>query len=190
VDVIYRGRDPRDMFVARTADGGSSWTKLGPVARFGWEFDGCPEVAGGLAATRVQGKERTYALAWTGKESDVGVWVASSDDSGRQWSKPVRMGDASAKQLDLAARGECVTAVWDEYRAEGKRRAIVSSSACRDGTRWSKPQTLSSAEADASYPVVVATRGGLLAAWTERAPSGEVAWKSRVLAAATKTARR
>ena len=122
VDVIYRARDPRDMSVARTTDGGSSWTKLGPVARFGWEFDGCPEVAGALATTRVQGKERTYALAWTGKESDVGVWAVASDDKGRTWTKPGRVGDASAKQLDLASNGGCVTAVWDEYRAADKRR--------------------------------------------------------------------
>ena len=195
VDVIYRGREPRDMFVARTKDGGTWWTKLGVVAPFGWEFDGCPEVAGALASAEVLGgdgekkeSERMYAAVWTGKESDVGVWIAASNDQGRNWTKPIRLGTRSAKQLDLASHGTCVTAVWDEYRADVKRRAVMTGSACAKS--WSKPQALSRPEVDASYPVVVGTARGLLAAWTERAGSGEVAWKTHVLLAAQKTAAR
>ncbi len=190
VDVIYRARDPRDMNVAHTTDGGASWTKLGPVARFGWEFDGCPEVAGALATTRVREEERTYALAWTGKESDVGVWAVASDDRGRTWTKPGRVGNASAKQLDLASSGACVTAVWDEYRAADKRRAVFASTSCDGGKVWSKPETLSSSKVDASYPVATATGRGVLVAWTEKPPGGVVAWKSRLLPATTRTASR
>ena len=146
VYVVYRGRDPRDMNVARTSDGGTSWTKLGPAARFGWEFDGCPEVAGGLAWTG----ERLHALAWTGKESDVGVWTAASDDRGSSWSKPARLGDASAKQLDLASSGDCATAVWAEYRPDAKRHVVVEASSCDGGRSWSAPKSLSSPEVDAN----------------------------------------
>lgn len=181
VDVIYRGRDPRDMYVARTSDGGSSWTKLGPVARFGWEFDGCPEVAGGLAATGAAGGERLHALAWTGKDSDVGVWRAASDDRGRTWTQSARMGDGTAKQLDLASNGGCVTAVWEEYRAEKKRHVILAATSCDGGTAWSKPELLSSIDADATHPLAAATRTGVLAAWTERPASGVVAWRSKFL---------
>ena len=190
VDVIYRGRDPRDMQVARTKDGGNSWARLGAVAPFGWEFDGCPEVAGALAATSVQGVERTYALAWTGKESDVGVWCVASSDQGRTWTKPARMGDATAKQLDMAGSGDCVAAVWDEYRDGTKRRVVMTSSRCGDARGWSAPRLLSSPDVDASYPVIVGTARGLLAAWTERAASGEIAWKSRVLASRQNAAAR
>jgi hypothetical protein len=184
VDVIYRGRDPRDMYVARTKDGGSWWMKLGVVAPFGWEFDGCPEVAGALAWADQIGSdgekaERLYALVWTGKESDVGVWVAASNDQGKQWKAPVRMGNASAKQLDMASSNGCAAAVWDEYRADVKRKSVLFSAACAKA--WSRPQVLSSPEADASYPVIVGTPKGVLVAWTERTGSGEVAWKSRVL---------
>lgn len=181
VDVIYRGRDPRDMYVARTSDGGSSWSRLGPVARFGWEFDGCPEVAGGLAATSAAGGERLHALAWTGQDSDVGVWRVASDDRGRAWTKPARMGDATAKQLDLASNGGCVTAVWEEYRVDKKRHVILAATSCNGGTAWSRPELLSSLDADATHPLAVATRNGVLASWTERPASGVVAWRSRVL---------
>jgi hypothetical protein len=184
VDVIFRGRNPRDMYVARTKDGGSSWMRLGPVASFGWEFDGCPEVAGALTSTGAKGGERLYALAWTGKESDVGVWATTSTNQGSTWSRPIRMGNASAKQLDMTSSGGCATGVWDEYRAGAKRRVVLASHACGDAGTWSRPEVLSSPDVDASYPIVVGTARGSLAAWTERAGSGEVAWKTRVLAPA------
>jgi hypothetical protein len=190
VDVIYRGRDPRDMNVARTTDGGSVWTKLGPVARFGWEFDGCPEVAGALASSGGKGNERLYALVWTGQESDIGDWAVVSNNQGRTWTKPVRMGDATARQLDLAGSGDCVRAVWDEYRADAKQRVVLTSAACGGAKVWSKPTQISSSDVDASHPVAVATRRGVLVAWTERVGSGEVAWKARVLAVPEKSAAR
>ena len=184
VEVIYRGRDPRDMFVARTTNGGAVWQKLGTVASFGWQFDGCPEVAGALTSVGPKGSERIYAMSWTGKESDAGVWISASNDLGHHWTKPVRMGTAGAKQLDIASSGGCVTAVWDEYREDAKRRAIFTSSAC--GNAWARPAVLSSPDVDASYPVAVGTARGVLVAWTERAGSGEVGWKTQLLAKAQK----
>ncbi len=98
--------------------------------------------------------------------------------------------NASAKQLDLASNGACVTAVWDEYRAADKRRAVDASTSCDGGKAWTKPETLSSPDVDASYPVAAATRRGVLVAWTEKPPGGAVAWKSRLLPATTNNASR
>jgi hypothetical protein len=181
VDVIYRGRDPRDTYVARTRDGGSTWSRLGAVARFGWEFDGCPEVAGALASTVASGRERLHALAWTGKDSDVGVWAVASDDRGQSWTTPARMGDESAKQLDMASNGGCVTAVWEQYRADVKRHVVVSSTSCDGGKVWSRPERLSNPDADARHPLAVATPTGVLAAWTERTAARPVVWRSKAL---------
>jgi hypothetical protein len=100
------------------------------------------------------------------------------------------MGDATAKQLDMAASGDCVAAVWDEYRADARRRVVMTSSTCGGAKGWSAPRPLSSPGADASYPVVVATARGLLAAWTERGASGEVAWRSQVLSSGRNAAAR
>jgi hypothetical protein len=181
VDVIYRARNPRDMVVATTSDGGATWVKRGPTARFAWEFDGCPEVGGALAATTSEGRERLHALAWTGKESDVGVWTLVSSDSGASWSAPKRLGDASAKHLDMASSGACLAAAWDEYRPAGKGYAIQAATSCDGSTSWSKPQTLSEPGASATHPLAAATRNGVIVAWTERKGTGAVAWKSHLL---------
>ncbi len=147
-------------------------------------------MAGALASTGANGRERLHALAWTGKESDVGVWAVASDDLGRTWTQPARMGDASAKQLDLAASGGCLTAVWDEYRAEKKRRVVLAATSCDGARTWTTPAVLSDAAADAATPLVVGTARGVLAAWTERVGTGAVGWSSRVLASPGKTAAR
>ena len=90
----------------------------------------------------------------------------------------------------MTSSGGCATAVWDEYRAGAKRRVVLASDACGDAGAWSTPEVLSSPDVDASYPIVVGTARGSLAAWTERAGSGEVAWKTRVLAPPQNTAAR
>ena len=80
--------------------------------------------------------------------------------------------------------------MWDEYRAGDKRRAVDASTSCDGGKAWTKPETLSSPDVDASYPVAVATRRGVLVAWTEKPPGGAVVWKSRLLPATTTSASR
>lgn len=179
-DVIYRDLDPRDMAVATTTDG-SSWKRLSTAGAFGWKFDGCPEVGGALAITGKDGRERLHALVWTGKDSEAGVWRLASDDRGRTWAKPARIGDASAKHLDMASTGACLAAVWDQYLAGDKRNVVLASSSCDGGRSWSKPEVISAPPASASYPLAVATPGGVLAAWTQRAGSGPVEWKTRFL---------
>ncbi len=181
VDVIYRARNPRDMVVATTPDGGATWVKRGPTARFGWEFEGCPEVGGALAVTRKDGRESLHALAWTGKESDVGVWTLVSADAGRSWSAPQRLGDSSAKHLDMASSGGCLASVWDEYRPAEKRYVVMAATSCDGGAVWSKPQPLSGPRGSATHPLAAATSHGVVAGWTEREGTGAVAWKSRAL---------
>ncbi len=179
-DVVYRDLDPRDMAVATTTDG-SSWKRLSTVGTFGWTFDGCPEVGGALAITEKGGRETLHALVWTGKDSEAGVWRLASEDRGRTWAKPARIGDASAKHLDLASTGACLAAVWDQYLAGDKRHFVLASSSCDGGRSWSKPEVISAPPASASHPLAVATSDGVLAAWTQRVGSGSLEWKTRVL---------
>lgn len=179
-DVIYRDLDPRDMAVASTTDG-TSWKRLSTAGTFGWKFDGCPEVGGALAITGKDGRERLHALVWTGKDSEAGVWRLASDDRGRTWAKPARIGDASAKHLDMASTGACIATVWDQYLAGDKRNIVLASSSCDGGGTWSKPEVISAPPASASHPLAVATPGGVLAAWTQRVGSGPLEWKTRFL---------
>ena len=174
--VLYRDQDPRDMALTVTSDGGREWTRRGQVGAFGWDFQGCPEVGGGLVAEPAQG--RLHAVVWTGEEKRQGVYALDSRDGGRSWTPPVSIGTRAARNPDLARAGILLTAVWEE------RGAVLSARSSDEGRTWSAPERLSSEEVRAVHPLVVVTgEGRFLAVWTEQ--KGEGAWRfqSRPIAA-------
>jgi hypothetical protein len=180
VAVIYRDKGPRDMVVAATADGGRSWTRQGTAGAFGWTFEGCPETPGALARTAAGPEGALAALVWTGAQGRAGLYVLRTTDGGRAWTTPFRIGGATAQRGDLAASGTRLAAVWDE--ASGAGRAILSSVSDDRGATWTAPEPLSSGPQSAGQPIVAATTPGhFLVVWTETAPDGLTAWRSRVL---------
>ena len=179
VAVLYRDKDPRDLAVASSADAGASWTRRGTAGAFGWAFDGCPHVGGGIA---FDGRALA-ALAWTGDEDDAGLHALRSDDGGATWSAPARIGTRTAHRGDLAASGGVLAAVWDDPAA-AKGRILAATS--NDGGRtWSGPRAL--ADAGAAQPMVAAVgRGRFVAAWLETPRAGEARWRSAHFAAAAR----
>lgn len=146
---LYRDKDPRDMAAASTTDG-RTW-RSAPVSPFDWRFDGCPHVGGALARSG----GRLYALAWTGKNEEMGLHVAAEGE------KPARVGGRGAKHGDLAARGGRLAVVWDEG---GAAWAALSG----DGRSWSAPRCLSGAKARAAQPRVAPAGAGFRAFWLEK----------------------
>ncbi len=154
VYALYRGKNPRDMDVAVSRDGGASWSKPSPAGAFGWGFNGCPHVGGALATN---GRSLS-ALVWTGKDDKAGLYVFASAD-GKTWSSPVKLGGEGAKHADLGSSGARLAAAWDD---DGKIWAATS-----EGKAWSKP-TLLSGEKTGSHPRVAASGAGFRVFWTER----------------------
>jgi hypothetical protein len=178
--VLYRDTEPRDMAVASTTDGGQSWTRRGTAGAFGWRFEGCPHVGGGLSVGGMGNVRTLSALLWTGQDDAAGVHVLTSAD-GVAWQQTGFEPRARGRHGDLAASGEALAAVWDE-RQEGT--TVVLRSLSTDGGRtWTPPLRLSSAGVRASHPLVVPTGPGrFLAGWTEAAGTGPLAWRTAVLA--------
>jgi hypothetical protein len=172
VRVIYRDQGPRDMAVAETRDG-AAWTRAGTAGAFGWQFEGCPETAGALAATR----DALHVLVWTGAEGQAGLHVLRSRDEGRTWDDWRRLGGPTAQHGDLAVSASRLATVWDEVTASGR---VVQGSTSDDGGRtWSATQRLSSPDASASHPLLAATEPGrFVALWTEARASGPPSWRS------------
>jgi hypothetical protein len=169
--VLYRDADPRDLAVASSTDGGKSWGRRGTAGAFGWSFNGCPHVGGGLAYTGTG----LAALAWTGDEDDAGLYALRSEDGGATWSKPVRVGAKTAHRGDLASAGGVLAAVWDDpVAAKGK---VLGATSADGGRTWSPARTL--ADAGAGQPMVAALGPGrFLAAWIESPPGGDPRWRS------------
>jgi hypothetical protein len=173
VRVLYRDKDPRDLAVAGSDDGGASWTRLGVAGAFEWQFQGCPHVGGGLAVTRDQ---RLHALAWTGEERRAGLYALASSDGGRRWTEPQRVGSDRAHRGDLAASGARLAAIWDEPEADG--RAVRAAFSDDGGRTWVPPRRLSDAGWTASFPLVASTGQGFVAFWTESQGDSPARWRS------------
>ena len=181
VYVMYRGKGPRDMVLAERAQADAPWRRLSTVGAFGWDFKGCPHTGGG-AAWSASRESALHAVVWTGAASHEGLHYLRSNDRGRTWSAPHRVGSAQSRRADLAAGDEGgVAIVWDQL--ENDRRAVYAmQSADAAGQRWHKPARLSADRADAVYPRVLATASGFLVAWTESVQGGPPVLRTQVLA--------
>ena len=174
--VLFRDKNPRDMALVSSLDGGANWTAPVPVGRFNWDFQGCPHVGGGLLGTDGQ----VHALVWTGAAGQSGAYHVHSSDRGRTWSAPQRLGDTDARRGDLASASTgSLAAVWDRV-ADGESRIYAATSS--DGGRtWSAPTALSNPGVNAAYPRVVAVSGSYRVFWTESVPGQPSAWRTAKL---------
>lgn len=152
--VLYRDRQPRDLTLLRSADGGKTWSQPSRPGGFGWAFNGCPHVGGGLTP----GGD---VLVWTGKEGEEGVYHVSAGGRKR------RLGGDKSRFGDIAAGGGRLAAVWTEGRS-------VVGALSADGRSWSKPERLAE---QGTHPRVVAAEGGFRVFWVEK----DKGWKSAVL---------
>jgi len=175
VHVLFRDKSPRDMAMVSSFDGGLTWGKPAVAGGFGWEFQGCPHVGGGLALP-LSGEGSLHALVWTGLAEKSGVYHLRSTNRGTTWQPPQRIGPVDARRSDIAVRDRALVAAL-EIVADGES-AVFAAKSVDGGVTWSAPQRLSASGVSASYPRVIAVRGGFRVFWTEAAPQGVGKWNS------------
>lgn len=107
----------RDVVVARSSDGGSTWSAPTAVHADGWRIDGCPHAGPALAATA----DGRIHIAWyTGAPDRPGVHYASADSTLAFGAPgPLLTGEWVPPSLvALAGIGNDVIAAWDDRRAD------------------------------------------------------------------------
>jgi hypothetical protein len=178
VFVLYRDKNPRDMALTASEDGGESWLRTGSVGSFHWHFPNCPESGAGLGFTlRPNGTETLHALVRTGKAGSAGIYYQSSTDGGRYWSAPRELAPGVSDHPDLAADASGnVIAAWDAL--DGDDLAIMATVSHDGGRTWSHASRLSKSGVNASHPRAVATSGGLRVFWTYAAKDRVSHWAS------------
>jgi hypothetical protein len=175
---FYRDICPSDMGLLLSMDGGAKWEKLTSPGGFNWTFDGCPHIGGGLAFGAIDPQTpaavRGFATAWTGKDDHTGGYFFHSDNAGRTWSRPIRLGEGSASAVHTAVGtdaglGLCVA--WDAAANDGGRAVYVDSTSQRTPTEIGKSARLVSSKepgATATHPLVVGLEKGFVVFWTEQ----------------------
>jgi Neuraminidase (sialidase) len=163
LNALYRDMEVRDMGLSQSVDNGVSWQKPVRVGDFGWKFDGCPHVGGGLAFSSAN---LVHSVVWTGAEQKQGLYYLRSADGGKLWSAPFKLGKM-AVHADIAALGDQnLRAVWDETGAEGS--AVYSAQSKDAGLTWTDTIQWSVANHNAAHPRIVPAQNGFLLVWTEK----------------------
>lgn len=165
LNLLYRDMKPRDMSLLQSADDGQAWDRAGLVGEFGWQFDGCPHVGGSLVHGGGDHPGQLFSLVWTGLEDKAGLYFLASQDDGKTWSTPKRIGD-SAIHGDISASQEKITALWDEMEPDGS--SIFFAQSTIEKQPEFKPVRLTQPVLSATHPRLAATTYGFLAIWTEK----------------------
>ena len=152
----------RDIAIARSADGGRSFSAPTRVSEDNWKIDACPD-DGPAMAIDADGALRIVwpTLVQDAAPARMGIFQAVSRDGGKTFSPRARMdaGDAAPAHPRLTDAGQGAAVVWDEL-ASGQRRVMLRAPGI-------PPAAVSSGRA-ASYPAVAATTTGFVVAFTDQ----------------------
>lgn len=168
---VWRGRtdgEIRDNRIALLRDG--QWTKPMPLGAEGWKIEGCPVNGPALAANG-----NLVVAAWFSAEGDrPRVRAAFSNDGGLHFAPAIDI-DAIAPLgrigLVLDDNGGAVISWMTAADTVTKKSSLALRTIQADGTLGAVKQMVAiSAGRDTGVPQMIATKAGLLLAWTDAAP--------------------
>jgi hypothetical protein len=155
------------MAVARSTDGGRTFSGPVRVSEDHWQIDACPEDGPSLTVT-TDGVLHIVWPAMLQDEQKKAVFYAASSDGGRSFSPRARVDQAAGKvhagHPQIAAAGGRLFVTWDETTGSGYRIQLREL-AVRGGPTG--VMTLSGS-GSATYPSIAATPSSVFATWTER----------------------
>ncbi|GJL64167.1 MAG: hypothetical protein NPIRA04_28210 [Nitrospirales bacterium] len=158
----------RETVVARSKDGGQTYSSPVVVGNDRWNFPACPHRPASIA---VDGKGRLYVAWYTEGPDDVpGVYLATSDDEGHTFSPRKKLNvskstfpDKPQMAVDRLGR---VLMVWEELSPV--RHEIVFAYSLDRGQTFSQPQRLNNAKAQ--HPTIAVNQHGQgVVSWVEHA---------------------
>jgi hypothetical protein len=170
--VVYRDRserEVRDVSVVRFADG--RWSEPWPVARDGWEINGCPVNGPAIAAAAAK-----VAVAWfTAANQKSRVNVAFSTDAGATFGAAIAVDDGRPLgRVDVVLLGDgAVLVSWLEQAEKGTElrvRRIAPAGARGEALTVAD----SSAARSSGFPRMVESDGEVVLAWRDAAEPPKV----------------
>lgn len=160
--------DLRETVVARSSDGGQSFTSPVIVGHDKWVFPGCPHRPASIGTDR-QG--RLYVVWYTeGEDETPAIYLAYSDDRGQTFSSKQKVNVSKGTfpdhpQLAVDPDGRLVIA-WEEQSPV--RREVVMSLSLDRGATFSAPQKLNDKKGQ-TPSLSINAHGLAVLAWMEHA---------------------
>jgi hypothetical protein len=158
----------RDIAVARSMDGGATWSSARRVHADDWVFEACPHAGPALA---VDSSGALHVAWWTGKVGMAGVYYARSSDRAETFSAPVALGVTERSrpahvQLALRAGRNTIAAVWDDGTLPVSR--VVMRISEDGGESFGGSIPLSAEDRAAGFPVLGIVGDSVVVAWSEQ----------------------
>ena len=164
----------RDIAIARSADGGRTFSAPARVSEDNWKIDACPD-DGPAMAIDADGAIRVVwpTLVQDAAGARMGIFQAVSRDGGKTFAPRERMdtGDAAPAHPRLTDAAQGAAVVWDELGGSTRRVMLRAPGAA--------PIALSRGRA-ASYPAIAATTSGFVVAFTDQLDGRSVVRALRV----------
>ena len=160
--------DIRETVVARSHDGGMTFSEPVIVGHDNWNYPGCPHRP---ASVGVDGDGRLYVVWYTeGEDESPAIYVAHSDERGQTFSPKQRLNRSKGTfpdhpQLAVDPLGRMV-AIWEELSPV--RREVVVSYSIDRGQTFSPPHKVNEKKGE-TPAVAVNAAGQFVVAWKEHA---------------------
>jgi hypothetical protein len=184
VYVSWRGvleGNVRDILVAASTDGGSTWGAAVRLAEDNWVLNGCPHSGASMASI---GK-RLFVAWHSVREKRAALSIAYSDDGAQTFSRRIAASEGvlDANHAFLAAVGDRLALVFQGRpagRAQGWAPVEVYYREIDAQARLAPLETIGHASGSASYPVFAFEEPErLYVAWTEPNQDGKAVVMSR-----------
>jgi hypothetical protein len=127
-----------------------------------WQLNGCPHQGPGLSIN----SQNRYHMVWFNNGSrGKGLFYAYSDDSGKNQSKPLSVGNvnAQASYANVMSLGKTVDVVWTEFN--GTRYQLYHQRSVDSGVSFATPTVISASTTDADRPFLLQRQGKNYVSW-------------------------
>jgi hypothetical protein len=151
----------RDIAVARSSDGGATFSAPVRVSADNWKIDACPDDGPAMAVDATGALHIVWPTMVHEPAGDrIAIFEAESTNGGATFTprRRVDTGAASAAHPRIAIGPAGAAVVWDEL-AEGARRGWM---------RIGDGQPIGLSAAAATYPAIAATPHAFVVGWTEQ----------------------